>query len=83
MHFALENVVYYTDEQIRQKVNTLCADVVQKDLAEDLGVTSSAISRALNHQGPRWRKLRIRILEALGPYKVDPEPRFHVERIED
>ena len=70
---------WLTFEQLRDEVKKAVGayDGTQTDLADELGVNRSSISRAMNEAGPALSSLQRRILELLYPgYTVDRA--FHV-----
>jgi len=51
----------------------------QTKLADELGVSTGAMSRALSESGPKFSRLQRRILERLTPYQVEEHVVFRVE----
>lgn len=48
----------------------------QSDIAEKLDVSRASVNRALNTIGPKFEKLRCRIIELLKPYRVEQKRTF-------
>ena len=72
---------WLTFEQLRDEVNKAVRAYsgTQSDLADELGVNRSSISRAMNEAGPALSALQRRIRQHLYPgYVVDRA--FHVRR---
>ena len=59
--------------------------MTQAEVAERLGLTQSAVSRALSeeHGGTRYHAIRVRILREIGGFEVAEEPRWRVTRPEE
>lgn len=51
----------------------------QKQLANELEVSTGAISRSLSESGPKFSRLQRRILERLTPYRIDEYVVFKVK----
>jgi hypothetical protein len=59
------------------------ADATQSAVAEALGVTPSAVTKAKTEAGPHRAALQRRILGHLTPYRVEPEPQTFKARRKD
>jgi len=51
----------------------------QTQLADELEVSTGAMSRALSESGPKFSRLQRRILERLTPYRIEEYVVFRVE----
>lgn len=51
----------------------------QTQLADELEVSTGAMSRALSESGPKFSRLQRRILERLTPYRIKEHVVFRVE----
>lgn len=51
----------------------------QTQLADELGVSTGAMSRALSESGPKFSRLQRRILERLTPYQIEEHVVFRVK----
>jgi predicted transcriptional regulator len=52
----------------------------QSEVADDLGVHRSAVSRALKTAGPKFQELQRRIIEGLTPYRIERRVSFKAHR---
>lgn len=52
----------------------------QAEIARELDVHRSAVSRAVKEEGPNWHKLQRRILSHLTPYEVEKRVYFKAHR---
>jgi len=48
----------------------------QSDIAKKLDVSRASVNRALNTSGPKFEKLRCRIIELLKPCRVEQKRTF-------
>jgi predicted DNA-binding protein (UPF0251 family) len=48
----------------------------QSDIADKLDVSRASVNRALNTSGPKFEKLRCRIIELLEPCRVERKRTF-------
>lgn len=51
----------------------------QTQLADELEVSTGAMSRALSESGPKFSRLQRRILERLTPYQIEEHVVFRVK----
>jgi hypothetical protein len=58
------------------------SDHFQADVARELGVHRSAVSRAVKEVSPNFQKLQRRIIELLTPYELDWKPRWKARRVD-
>jgi len=55
------------------------AQVSQSEIARQLGVHRSTVSRALSESGPKFQDLQRRIIDRLTPYRVQRRVTFHLD----
>jgi predicted transcriptional regulator len=51
----------------------------QTQLANELGVSTGAMSRALSESGPKFSRLQRRVLERLTPYQIEKHVVFRAK----
>lgn len=56
------------------------SDKSQSDVARELGLHRSAVSRAVKESGPRVQKIQRRVLRHLTPYRVERRVYFKAHR---
>lgn len=49
------------------------SDLTQEDMAKTLGVSRGSVASAVHTAGSRYKRLQIRILEALTNYEIEAE----------
>lgn len=67
-------------EQLRQETAKAVreAPCTQSDLADELDVHKSSVSRAVNRAGPHFWKLQRKIIEHLSPHRIERVIRFRM-----
>jgi hypothetical protein len=67
-----------THEELREEAHRLAKDNSRAytEIAEEIDVTKSAVAKAMTTTGPKFQRLRIRIVELLSDAEVGPRETF-------